>query len=221
MRKGASVLVFAALLLIAGVTEAPAVAFNTVGGIGNCLVNTCAGGFVEIDPHPSWTPNIGLPGVGPVWISYTDSGFGGSVVPNSPAPPFTSATATETFQMLIPAGFSSLSLLIWADDTAGVRLDNGAAYLLAPNPSQGSVCADGGVTCTGAGSALVIALDHTVAHTVEFDTFQRELDTFGLMVQGELTPVPEPATLLLVGSTLAAVGVISRRRLQKKQQELS
>jgi hypothetical protein len=34
---------------------------------------------------------------------------------------------------------------------------------------------------------------------------------------GELTPVPEPATILLLGSALTAAGMASRRRWQKKK----
>jgi hypothetical protein len=218
MRKAASVLGFALLLLIAGVTEAPAIAFNTIGGIGSCTP-ACPGGFVPITPHPAWTPN-NPGGSTAVWISYDNTGVGpGSfVVAPDVAPPLTPANASATFEMAIPAGAVSLSLLVWADDTAGVRLDDGAAYLLAPFAVQGSACAAGGPTCTGAGTPLVIPLDG-LAHTIQFDTFQRGAVTFGLMVAGDLTlaPVPEPATLLLVGSTLAALGVVSRRRLQKKQ----
>jgi hypothetical protein len=208
MRKAASALTLAALLLGAGVTEAPAVAFNTVDGIGTCLINACATGFVAIMPHPAWTPNIGLPAPsnGPIWISYADTGVGGAV----PANTTTAGPPTETFQMNIPAGFASLSLSLWADDSVGVRLDNGGAYLLAPAP--------GGNMFGGTGTLLVIPGLGGTAHTIEFDTFQLGGDVFGLMVQGDLTPVPEPATLLLVGSTLAAVGVVSRRRLHRKQE---
>jgi PEP-CTERM motif-containing protein len=35
----------------------------------------------------------------------------------------------------------------------------------------------------------------------------------------DLTPVPEPATLVLLGSTLAGLGVFSRRKLRNKQAE--
>jgi hypothetical protein len=104
-----------------------------------------------------------------------------------------------------------------------VRLDNGAAYLPSStplgsvsNPGQGPTCAAGGVTCTGDGAAFLIALGGA-AHTIQFDVFQRGGDAFGLLFQGDLQPVPEPATMLLVGAVLAGVGIISRRRLQKKQ----
>jgi hypothetical protein len=72
------------------------------------------------------------------------------------------------------------------------------------------------VTCTGDGAAFLIALGGA-AHTIQFDVFQRGGDAFGLLFQGDLQPVPEPATMLLVGAVLAGVGIISRRRLQKKQ----
>jgi hypothetical protein len=86
-----------------------------------------------------------------------------------------------------------------------VRLD-GVTNLLAPTG-----------TFNGPGTALFVPLDG-LAHTIQFDTFQTGGFTFGLMAQGELTPVPEPATLLLVGSTLAAAGLISRRRFRKTQE---
>ena len=58
--------------------------------------------------------------------------------------------ATTTFTIGIPAGFGSLALLVWADDTAGVRLDGGGylpsttAGASAPNPTQGFARAQGG-----------------------------------------------------------------------------
>jgi hypothetical protein len=141
------------------------------------------------------------------------------------APNVLQGSATETFSITIDPGFASLSLIVWADDTGGVRLDDGVGYIpatngtAAPNPVQGTNCANGGLTCTaGGGSTFLIPLGG-LAHTIQFDIFQRGGGTFGFMYQGELTPVPEPATLLLIGSTLATVGFVSRRRLQKSQQQ--
>lgn len=229
MRKVTGILGFAALLLIAGVTEAPAVAFNSVAGTPAACTGVqvgCTGGVLQaITPVGVWQPN-NPGGSSAVWVSFANNtGLGGVVVAPNATPPLTSLNATETFSISIPAGFVSLSLLVWADDTGGVRLDNGAAYLAsttvgasAPNPVQGTNCAAGGLTCTaGGGAAFEIALGG-LAHTIQFDIFQRGAFTYGFMYQGELTPVPEPATLLLVGSTLAAVGYVSRRRLQKRQE---
>jgi hypothetical protein len=229
MRKVASILAFGGLLLVAAVTEAPAVAFNSVAGTPAACTGVqvgCTGGVLQaITPVGGvWQPN-NPGGSTAVWVSFANNtGQGGAVVvPN--APNVAQANATETFSFAISAGFSSLSLIVWADDTGGVRLDNGAAYQVAtngtsaPNPVQGFNCANGGLTCTaGGGSTFVIPLGG-LAHTIQFDVFQRGAGTFGLMYQGDLTPVPEPATLLLVGSALAAAGFVSRRRLQKRQPE--
>lgn len=235
MMKVAGVLAFVALLLIAGVTEAPAVAFNSAAGIGSCagtatfpLPTTCAGGFVAITPDAAWQPNNpGVLNASPaIWVSYANTGAGGVVVTPNVAPPLTPVNATETFTVTIPAGFASLSLLVWADDTAGVRVGANPAYLAsttvgasAPNPVQGANCAAGGLTCVpGGGAAFLIPLGG-LGNTLSFDVFQRGAGTFGLLYQGELTPVPEPASLLLLGTALAAVGFISRKRFQRKQQQ--
>lgn len=215
MRKVTGVLAFIALLLVAAVPEVSAVPFNSANGVGACssTVVVCAGAnAVAITPNPLWTPNGG----GAVWVSYaqTGSGPGDIVAPNTTV---ASGIPTATYTFSIATGFQSLSLLLWADDTLGVRLDGGT--LLAPNPTQGPTCAAGGVTCTGAGTPLLIPLGG-LAHTLQLDAFQIAGDSHGLMYQGELALVqltPEPASLLLVGSALAAVGFVSRRRMQKNQ----
>jgi hypothetical protein len=138
----------------------------------------------------------------------------------------THANATELFIVHIPAGFGVLSLTVWADDTAGLSTDGGATYRAsdtlgssAPNPVQGTNCAAGGLTCTpGGGSHFTIPLGGLAAD-LEFDVFQRQGGPFGLLYAGDLTPVPEPATMLLVGSVLAAAGVVSRKRLQKNKEQ--
>jgi len=231
MMKAVGVLAFAVMMLVAGVTEVPAVAFNSAGGQGSCtgtatfpLPTTCVGGWVAVAPDPLWQPN-NPGGSSAVWVSYTPgTGSGGVVVTPNVVPPLTPINATTTFTIGIPAGFASLSLLVWADDTAGVRLDAGGylpsttAGASAPNPTQGFACAQGGLTCTAGGGAAFNILLGGAAHELHFDVFQRAGDAFGLLYSGDLlAPVPEPATMLLVGSVLAGVGYISRRRLQKTQ----
>jgi len=177
-----------------------------------------------VAPDPLWQPN-NPGGSSAVWVSYTPgTGSGGVVVTPNVVPPLTPINATTTFTIGIPAGFASLSLLVWADDTAGVRLDAGGylpsttAGASAPNPTQGFACAQGGLTCTAGGGAAFNILLGGAAHELHFDVFQRAGDAFGLLYSGDLlAPVPEPATMLLVGSVLAGVGYISRRRLQKTQ----
>jgi hypothetical protein len=231
MMRAVGVFAFVAMMLVAGVTEVPAVAFNSAGGIGSCSGNattlpaptTCAGGWVAVAPDVSWQPN-NPGGSSAVWVSYTaGTGSGGVVVTPNVVPPLTPLNATETFTINIPAGFASLSLLVWADDTAGVRLDGGT-YIAsttplasAPNPTQGAFCAAGGLTCTAGGGAAFSILLGGTAHDLHFDVFQRGAGAFGLLYSGDLQPVPEPTTMLLVGSVLAGVGYISRRRLQKTQ----
>jgi len=86
MMKAVGVLAFAVMMLVAGVTEVPAVAFNSAGGQGSCTGNvalpgptpaTCGGGWVAVAPDPLWQPNTG----GAVWVSFTGgTGSGGVVV---------------------------------------------------------------------------------------------------------------------------------------------
>jgi hypothetical protein len=228
MAKVAGVFAFAVAMLLVGITEVPAVSFNSGAGIGTCAAGggggggACAGGFVAITPDPAWQPNNTGASAGAFWVSFANTGLGGSVVSPNVTPPLVHANATELFTVHIPAGFQSLSLLVWADDTAGVSRNGGATYLAsdtagasAPNPTQGVNCAAGGLTCIpGGGAHFTIPLGGLAAD-LEFDVFQRGAGAFGLMYAGELTAVPEPATMLLVGSVLAAAGFVSGKRIHK------
>jgi hypothetical protein len=217
MMKAAGVFAFVAALVFGVVAEAPAVAFNSIAGIGSCAAGAGGGGFVAITPDPNWQPNN--PGASSaVWVSFRDTGAGGGVVAPDVTPPLTHANATEIFTVNIPAGFSLLTLTVWADDTAGLSLNGGATYLtpgggaLAPNPTQGAHCAATALSCFPGGGALFSIPLGGLAQTLEFDVFQRAGGPFGLLYAGDLTPVPEPATMLLLGSALTGVGFLSRRR---------
>lgn len=223
MMKAAGVFAFVAILVFAGVSEAPAISFNSAGGIGSCAPVACVGGFVDLTPHPSWAPEVAGGGV---WVSFANTGVGpGSISPGNVVLPLIPGNATSQLSVPIPVGSTSLSLLVFADDTAGVRVDGSLIYTLsttlgalAPNSNQGTTCASGPLSCTaGNGAAFSLIFDPTIAHTVTFDFFQRDGGPAGVQWTGDLQPIPEPATILLVGSALAAVGMASRRRLQKKQ----
>jgi hypothetical protein len=223
MMKAAGVFAFVVALLFVGITEAPAVPFNSAAALPGsaCAPVACPGGWVGITPDPNWQPNNTGASSGAFWISFTNTGAGGIVVAPNATPPLTHANVTEFFTIPIPAGFGSLSLIVWADDTAGVSLNGGATYLtpgggaLAPNPTQGGICAATALSCFPGGGALFNISLTGAAQTLEFDVFQRGGGPFGLLYAGTLTPVPEPATMLLLGSALAGVGVVARRRWAK------
>ena len=215
MRKATGVFAFVALLLMTGVADVWAIPFDSTPGTAAVCTGTQAGctsgALTAVVVDPFWT----LPPASSTaaWVSYNaNTGFGGSAQPANT----TVATPTERFAISIPAGFTSLSITVWADDTAGLRLDGGAFLTPPPSSTLAAQCVTGGITCTGAGTNFVIALGGA-AHTLDFDVFQLGGSSFGFMYTGELTAVPEPATLLLVGSALAAAGLVSRKRLKKEQ----
>lgn len=230
MRRVSGVLAFVALLLIAGVTEAPAIAFNSVAGTAATCTGVqvgCNGGVLQaIAPVGGIFQPNNPGGSTAVWVSFRpDTGNLGGFTVTPDAANVLQTSATETFSIAIGAGFSALALSVWADDTGGVRLDGAPGYIAstngksAPNPTQGTNCSSiTGLTCVVGGEATYLIALGGIAHTIEFDIFQRGGGTFGFMYKGDLAPVPEPATLLLVGSTLAAVGFVSRRRLQRSKQ---
>jgi len=218
MRKAAGVIAFVALVLMIGVAQVWAIPFDSTAATAATCTGTqagCTGGVLNaIVQDPAWT----TPPAPAVWVSYNpNTGFGGSAQPGNATPPLSPANATETFAISIPAGFSSLTVTVWADDTAGLRLDGGASYITPPPGTTAATnCVTTGITCTGPGTVFTIALGG-LAHTLDFDVFQLNGSSFGFAYAGDLTPVPEPATLLLVGSALAAAGLVSRKRFRKDQ----
>jgi hypothetical protein len=119
----------------------------------------------------------------------------------------------------LPATSAVLSFSVWADDTAGVYVDGAEQIAARTAADLGTSCVSVPVGCTpGTGASFLNILLAAGDHALTFRNFQLGGDNtpFGLLVAGELTATPEPATILLLGSALTAVGVFSRRRLQKK-----
>jgi hypothetical protein len=202
----------------------PASASAIISGAGDSWTGGAAigggsGGAVAITPHSAWqTNNPG--GSGAVWISYANTGVGGSILApqaGSAANPLGTAvimTVTETFTAGIGA---ILAMQVWADDTARVLIDG--IELIAGNFSQGT-CAAGSIGCEPNEFGLInytFTTDGT--HTLAFEVFQVGNGTnpsdnpFGLLYAGTLTAaVPEPGTLALFGAGLAGLGWLRRRR---------
>ncbi len=230
MRKTAGLFGFAMALLFVSVTQASAISIFSTDNATNPNI-TCTSGtggagiacgatsvFKVQDPLPgAWAPN----GTSAKWISYNSvtSQGGNAANPNNTL--LTNPTITINYDFGTLSAPRQLNLLVWADDTATVRGNNGIGTLNSADPlATYGACASSGITCGGAGTLISVLLP--VGHDIlSFDLFQRggNLSPFGLMFSGDLadlTATPEPATILLLGSALAAAGAVSRRRPWRK-----
>jgi len=227
MLRVAAVLAFATLLILGSLTPASAIAI-----VSDAANLTCQGGTATCSavanvntPFP-WGQGNNPLGTNAVWVSNSPNGnkF------NNPANPLNTGGVGEwdrSVRFILDLGVlptaSKLVLNVWADDTAGVKI-NGNPYALSPNagPSYPH-CADGAgsVGCDVGEQGVLNVILNAGANTIFFDVFQRGGNNtpFGLLYAGELTPVPEPATILLLGSALTAAGVFSRR-IRKTRQDV-
>lgn len=227
MLKTAAVLALAVVAVLGSFTAAPAIAIFSSGagdGVGSL---TCVGGAVAcpaavVDittPNPAWQPNN--PGTSSgVWVSF-NAGHG-TVGPNVAAANADPGNQTVTFNYSFSlTGPARLSLNIWADDTARILVDG--VERIAGNGIQDTTCAAGAIGCEPAENGVISGLLlGTGSHDIDFAVYQRVLNgtigtPFGLLFAGDLTPVPEPASILLLGSALTAVGMASKRRWLNKK----
>jgi hypothetical protein len=234
MLKTVSALAFVGLLLVAAVTPAAAVSIFSTSHASDIRLHCIDGAtlcgavpgvtdnvFVVNNPLPgAWTPTSPF-NANAKWISYnaaTSQGGSGPASTSLAAP-----NVTIDFDLGIISTLSTLTLHVWADDTAAVKLNNGIGTVFATDPlATYTQCASSGITCGGTGTLISVLLPANISdYHLSFDLFQRGNSgtPFGLMFDGELAPVPEPATILLLGSALAAAGIASRRKFQKPSQQ--
>jgi len=216
MLKAAAVFTFAAVLILSGVTGAlatsivsdtswtwiPCTNITTCGGAPTAAVAVTTTTII-----PPWhNPTTGT------WISSLASGFSS----------ITGGTVQQFSKTIdFGVGGSLLTLKVWADDTAAVLIDGVALSLLnggsAPNLVADTACAAGTLGCEdtefGQFSASLTGSHELQVRVLQLDGFSGT--PFGTLVEGDLAAVPEPATILLLGSALATAGVVSRRRFRK------
>jgi hypothetical protein len=214
MRKAAAVFSLAAVLILSSVTGARAISIVT-DTTWSWACDAVCGGSALTSSAAAVAGLWALPTAGGTWIS--------SVADNSVLP-----DTVVTFSKVIDFGAGSLlTLKVWADDTAGVFIDGVALALVgggsAPNFALDDVCADGKLGCETDefGSFSEFRTGSRTLSIQVHQLFQGEATPFGTLAEGELAAVPEPATILLLGSALAAAGVASRRRLAKKSEAAS
>jgi hypothetical protein len=216
MVRAAAIFAFAAALMFSMVPGAQALVVSDT--TWTCGICTGPGGTAVAITNlvGAWAPET----TGQ-WISFAQTGGNGA--PSIPGP----AGGTDTAFTSAPIDFGSGSVLkfkLWADDTALLPTLDGGGVLtflnpgLAPNNAVDSACAAGVIGCQanefGEFQSNTLSGFHTLTVTM------RQAADFGgspnaFLLEGGVAVVPEPATILLLGSALATAGVVSRRRFRR------
>jgi PEP-CTERM motif len=181
------------------------------GADGGVEANSTGGPTIPIPPNPAWAPAE----PGSVWVSFA---LTGALVPGTNNPPVvvpngTIVHFTETFTLAGSGNFAG-NLIVLADDSTSVTVDG---VLLRSEASMAgntyTTCSDVPIGCLTITRGIIpLVLAAGVPHTFDFAVAQRNLNSFGLDYAANLTAVPEPGTILLLGTGLIGLGGALRRR---------
>lgn len=176
--------------------------------------NDRTGANVAIAENPAWVPGDGACR----WVSYAATGGHGEIV----SPPNTDlGTPTAVFwESFFLPGPAFGTLRIWADDTAGVKLESSGSLipLASPNTIQDGACAAGGIACEPhEGGVIEFYVPFAGVHTMHIPTYQRGNGPFGAYYRAifEVQNIPEPGTLSMLAIGIALLGVASLKKRRK------
>ena len=206
MRTMTAMMLGMAILGASEASAAPLVFFGSDGGAGE---TNNLGDTVAISKNPGWSN----PYDGTSWVSYANTGN-----PSSPGYTVTPNGQVVSFydSFFLPSATDVTGWLrVMADDSASVYL-NGT--LLMSEASQignpYSTCSNTPIGCL---DSTAVVLDITPllqqgTNNLLFNVAQRNGSSLGLNYFGEVNQVPEPASMILIGTGLLGIAARARKR---------